>query len=1070
MKAHIQHFLAVAMLCTSCSSERGGPENIAQRSEMLSGAQALQFESTSPWSPGGTTLALSTTKTQGSSSLRVTTPTSYHEIAAANLTSVGAVGTKLALDLRLDRAHTWGTLRAIVKLPSRGAPYNDLGELSLAGRPVNQFFRAEYTLPAHVQTALAGSYSDLEVRFIVTATPAVYLLDNGSFAPSVAGPTSSDVGATGAIGSASVNGGIYTVKGAGDDIEYDADAFHFLYKSLTGDGQIVARIDSVTNTDPWTKVGVMVRDSLSANAKNALFYLLPTDGSAFQYRETNSGGTLSSMQEEPIDGTPEHKTRYLRPAKWLKLTRKGDVIKAYSSDDALCWEQRWTQTLAFDDTQAFFGVALTSSITGTLATAAVSGFNAQNTIEPINASCDRANADGDPPIPPTANWIFPPGRFGTSNWAITTTNPNGVTTPVKCNPAEQDAPDAVAWRKDGPDHPNCPDLGASPNWTKVNFAQTGWQLNKPSGFGSPNEDRTREVDKVSTPLTTRGLWARKTFTVTAQQKSEVVLYGRWGAGITVYINGVLATNNANGAGEYRYLGLSDEARAAIVPGATNVIAVRLEWEDYFWVGGNPPVAQFDYWDRFLDIGLAREPRLASLPMARMVERAPSIASISNTFREALQEQGVTGATLSIRKYGETVVSSAFGWRDKNLTTAMPRGAIMRLASNDKVITQAAIVKLMSEGRISPHERVFPFLNLQPIPGRSPGANVNDITVEHLRLHTSGIGYLACCDQQGMDEMAFTFGVSTAQLNKHHMARWLYTQDASDVGGAGRYSSDGYFLLRYLIERLVAPKTLEQYLAQDMGLTDIVVSSERLLGREPNEPAYVTYQQPWDRWITLDEFMALGASSEGFAAFFDNFYMGYGLEPDGTFSAGGGGFGGGMAGTWSISLHNPDVGLSFAMVANNGGAFDVAVQRIDTLVNTEPCILGSQDPRAYLQRFHFVQNVGDPTREINTENGLAASPTLGHWHTGMWMLESVDGTNFRIRNRAASQYLQLTSGSLQVVATPSGNSAQWQLVSTASGYRLRNRAQTTHFVTIQNGVLTASTSGSSGSSGEWRFCQ
>ena len=54
-----------------------------------------------------------------------------------------------------------------------------------------------------------------------------------------------DVGAVGVAGSASYSNGTFTVSGSGDDVWGTADAFHYAYQSLSGDGQIVARVASV---------------------------------------------------------------------------------------------------------------------------------------------------------------------------------------------------------------------------------------------------------------------------------------------------------------------------------------------------------------------------------------------------------------------------------------------------------------------------------------------------------------------------------------------------------------------------------------------------------------------------------------------------------------------------------------------------------------------------------------------------------------------------------------------------------------------------------------------------------
>jgi CubicO group peptidase (beta-lactamase class C family) len=883
------------------------------------------------------------------------------------------------------------------------------------------------------------------------------------------GFTSTDIGPTGVTGTTTVANNVYTIRGGGVDIYDASDAFRFVHKTLSGDGQVTARIDTMTNTHDWAKVGVMIRDSLAPNAKNVFMLLRPTLGSAYQARDLTGGSTTSTWNDAPEEWMAEHKVRYLRVPKWLRITRQSNVFTVYTSDDGLCWYNRWKQTLAFDDSQAFFGVALSSAVPGTLGTTTVSNFTAQSAISPFNATCDRSAVDGDLPAP--TSWIFPPGRFGTSNWNYTTTNPNGVTTPVKCYEWEEDpAPftDQPRPRKDGPDHPNCPDASVTLPWTLPSFNTSGWQLNKPSGFGSP---QIVEGDKLSTPLNSRAIWLRKSFTVANQtDKNNAVLWGRWADGITVYINGVLATVNSVGGVHYRHLGLSNEARAALVVGGTNVIAVRLEWDTWWWDGNNQ-LTQFDAWDRFFDMGLARESRIASLPVDRMVEPQPQFGAYVDAFKEIMQEQGVSGSTLAVRKNGQLLVSAGFGWSDKNMTTPMSRNSILRLASNDKVYTQAAIVKLIRDGKIGAETPVFPYLNLQPMPGFSPGANVNLITVEHLRTHTSGIGGPAH-SQNALDEAVYRFGINTAQWTSTHYARWLYSLDATDVGGEGRYSSNGYFLLRYLAERLVAPKTLEQYLAQDMGLTGVNVSRERLAGRHPSEPGYINREPSWDRWLALEDFLALGASAPGYTSFFDNFAIWYDYQGNNVYTpVGGGGMGGAMAGTWSIALADHQRGLNIVMVASNSGNFDEAVTRVNDVTNSDCCLFGPIDPRVHIGRFNFIQSVAQSGSYINYETGTLVSTPIpaGSW-SAHWTLEPVDATNFRIKNRWVELYLNNQSGVLQLsTVAPTSTSAHWQLVPVGNGYNIRSRAQPTHYLNVQSGSLTSGPVSPTLTTAQWRFC-
>ena len=71
-------------------------------------------------------------------------------------------------------------------------------------------------------------------------------------------------------GSYQENGGSISVSGSGSDIWYTSDQFNYAYRSLTGDGEIIARVTSQPNTDGWAKAGPMIRQSLSASSPHAM--------------------------------------------------------------------------------------------------------------------------------------------------------------------------------------------------------------------------------------------------------------------------------------------------------------------------------------------------------------------------------------------------------------------------------------------------------------------------------------------------------------------------------------------------------------------------------------------------------------------------------------------------------------------------------------------------------------------------------------------------------------------------------------------------------------------------------
>ena len=92
----------------------------------------------------------------------------------------------------------------------------------------------------------------------------------GTSGSSNVGWQSQDIGAVGFPGSTSVLGGGFQVSASGGDIWDLADGFRFVYKPLTGDGEIVAQVDSLNPTDAWAKAGVMIRETLAANSTFAM--------------------------------------------------------------------------------------------------------------------------------------------------------------------------------------------------------------------------------------------------------------------------------------------------------------------------------------------------------------------------------------------------------------------------------------------------------------------------------------------------------------------------------------------------------------------------------------------------------------------------------------------------------------------------------------------------------------------------------------------------------------------------------------------------------------------------------
>ncbi len=163
-----------------------------------------------------------------------------------------------------------------------------------------------------------------------------------------------DIGSVGASGSHTESASYHVVKGSGADIWSTSDQFQFVHQQLSGDGTIIARVESMQDTAPWAKAGVMIRESLDTNSKYAIAYLSPDNGTALQMRASTGGAASGSSNITGIDAPY-----------WLKLGRTGSTITARQSVDGVVWENLGTITIPMTE-DVHVGLAVCSVNSGTL--------------------------------------------------------------------------------------------------------------------------------------------------------------------------------------------------------------------------------------------------------------------------------------------------------------------------------------------------------------------------------------------------------------------------------------------------------------------------------------------------------------------------------------------------------------------------------------------------------------------------------------------------------------------------------------------------------------------------------
>src|SRR5262249_4150437 len=135
-----------------------------------------------------------------------------------------------------------------------------------------------------------------------------------------------DVGGGTPAGTQGLSGSTWTVQGGGGDIWGTSDQFHFVWQPQPGDGSVTARVASPTNTRPWAKAGVMLRQDATAASAYYAVEMTPSNGIVVQDRA--SSGVSATWPAGVSTGTA--------PA-YLRATRSGTTFSAFTSSDGVTW-------------------------------------------------------------------------------------------------------------------------------------------------------------------------------------------------------------------------------------------------------------------------------------------------------------------------------------------------------------------------------------------------------------------------------------------------------------------------------------------------------------------------------------------------------------------------------------------------------------------------------------------------------------------------------------------------------------------------------------------------------------
>ncbi len=168
----------------------------------------------------------------------------------------------------------------------------------------------------------------------------------------------------------------FTVVSTGSDIWNNSDQFRFVYKSLSGNGSITAKVESLTRSDAWSKAGVMIRESLDAGSKHASVVVTPDNSCSQQYRNATSGASASADWTGAAVKAPY----------WVRVTRTGNSFKTETSPDGKTWKALGNDQNITMTANVYIGLCVTSHNANAYSTAEFSNVSTTGTGAWQNAS------------------------------------------------------------------------------------------------------------------------------------------------------------------------------------------------------------------------------------------------------------------------------------------------------------------------------------------------------------------------------------------------------------------------------------------------------------------------------------------------------------------------------------------------------------------------------------------------------------------------------------------------------------------------------------------------------------
>jgi len=244
------------------------------------------------------------------------------------------------------------------------------------------------------------------------------------------------------------------------------------------------------------------------------------------------------------------------------------------------------------------------------------------------------------------------------------------------------------------------------------------------------------------------------------------------------------------------------------------------------------------------IARSQEPEVATIPIHPTREN-DALRSFDNEVLAFMRDRDIPGAALAVSYHGRLVLSTGYGWADRDAQEPAEPWSLFRIASVTKPITAVAVLQLLerSEGRVTLETPLFgllPFGAVVP-PDGHPDPRLREVTIRQALQHTGGWDRDVSFDPMFRPiEIAEAVGVEPPAGPEAIIRYMLGMPLDHDPGTTYAYSNFGYCVLGRLIEQL-SGRPYEQYVREEvlapLGIRDMRLGRTLPEDRAPREVRY-----------------------------------------------------------------------------------------------------------------------------------------------------------------------------------------------------------------------------------------